>query len=190
MADTLKIQSPLAGKAMSLGETYLDAVEGFSLTSLAVPRKGEAAFAEAVAANLPVALPLPLPGQSTLSDNRRVRLISQGVDQYFLLNLDETHPDERTLGARLGDKAYLCDQSDAWVMLRLSGPSARAALERLCMLDLDPSQFPVHSAGRTTMEHLGVLIVAEAQDSFLLLSASSSAQSFWTAVEQSLTYAA
>ena len=49
MADTLKIQSPLAGKAMSLGETYLDAVEGFSLTSLAVPRKGEAAFAEAVA---------------------------------------------------------------------------------------------------------------------------------------------
>lgn len=187
MADSLTIQSPLAGKALALGDTYLDALHGFSLTSLAVPRGGEAAFAEALAESLPLGgQPLPQPGQSSLSDNRRLRLISQGVDQYFLLDLDDAQPDEQRLGARLGERAYLCDQSDAWTLLRLNGPRARAALARLCMLDLDPAPFPVNSAARTTMEHLGVLIIAETAESFLLLSASSSALSFWTAVEQSL----
>ena len=66
--------------------------------------------------------------------------------------------------------------------------SARAeeALRRLCPIDLAGAQFPLNASARTVMEHMGAIVVRVSVDSFLLLSASSSAKSFWHAVEVSM----
>jgi sarcosine oxidase subunit gamma len=71
-------------------------------------------------------------------------------------------------------------------MLRVSGPKSRIALERICPLDLHPSTFPQGRVARTLMEHLGVIILHEGPDTYLLLSARSSAGSFLHAVETSV----
>ena len=79
-------------------------------------------------------------------------------------------------------------ETDAWVVLQISGPDVRAVLERLCPLDLHDATCPIDSAQRTVMEHMGAIIIRTAPDRFLLLSASSSAKSFLHAVETSLKY--
>ena len=56
---------------------------------------------------------------------------------------------------------YTTLQTDAWVVLTLAGGNARAALERLCPLDLHDSVFAVNSAARTVMEHMGAMILRE-----------------------------
>ena len=86
---------------------------------------------------------------------------------------------------KLGDTVYVTDQSDSWVMLRIGGPKCRSALERVCLLDLDPRAFPVGKVARTVMEHLGTIIISEGNDYFLLLSARSSADSFYKAIQRS-----
>ena len=89
---------------------------------------------------------------------------------------------------KLGTAGYYTDQSDSWVMLQIAGPGSRAALERICMLDLHSDAFPVDTVARTTMEHLGVMVLRDGEDSFLLMSARSSARSFLHAVETSIGY--
>ena len=73
-----------------------------------------------------------------------------------------------------------------WVMLEISGPKSREALARLCTLDLHADTFAEGEVARTMMEHLGVIILRNAPDSFILLSARSSAKSFLHAVETSI----
>ena len=77
-------------------------------------------------------------------------------------------------------------QSDNWVGVRISGTRSRDALERICPLDLHPDVFGIDQVARTVMEHLGVIILREDKDSFLMLSASSSAKSFLHAIETSI----
>ena len=91
-----------------------------------------------------------------------------------------------TVGDALGPAAYVTDQSDSWAMLRIAGAGARAALERICMLDLDAAAFPEGRVARTVMEHLAAIILRDGPDSFLLMSPRSSARSFLHAVELSV----
>ena len=86
----------------------------------------------------------------------------------------------------LGENGYYSDQSDSWAMLRLSGSAAVGALARICPLDLDASVFPDGTVTRTVMEHMGVIVLREGTDSFLLMAARSSAANFLHAVEQSV----
>jgi sarcosine oxidase subunit gamma len=59
-------------------------------------------------------------------------------------------------------------------------------LERICPIDLHPQAFAVGAVARTLMDHLNVIILREGGDTFLLMSARSSARSFWHAVETSI----
>ncbi|MDX1786447.1 MAG: sarcosine oxidase subunit gamma, partial [Roseovarius sp.] len=68
----------------------------------------------------------------------------------------------------------------------ISGPGSLAALERICMLDLHPDAFKVNAVARTVMEHMGAIIARTGEDTYLLLSASSSAKSFLHAIELSI----
>ena len=90
--------------------------------------------------------------------------------------------------AKLNGTGYTTDQTDNWVILEVSGKATLSALERLCPLNLDLDAFPVGASGRTVMEHMGALIVRTGEDSFLLMSASSSAKSFAHAVELSFEW--
>lgn len=188
MAEHLSALSPLDGYDETFGELRVAEVTGLALVAIAVPPGGHERLAEALAKQYRAAPPDP--GRSVLAADKKARLIWVAPDQYFLAF---AHPDdhagpgpEAMIREKLGDAAYLTDQSDAWVMLRLAGSASRAALARLCPLDLDPAAFPEGAAARTVMEHLGAFIIRESADSYLLLSARSSAGSFLHAVTVSV----
>ena len=94
------------------------------------------------------------------------------------------------LGRRLSKQLSMTDQSDAWVILALTGPLVRRTLERICPIDCSASTMPVGTTARTMIEHLGSIIVRRPDDNdanpcFWLLSARSSASSFLHAITRS-----
>lgn len=181
---TLQAEPPLAGTEMESAGVRLWAPGDLALVSLALPLGGEAAAEQAVQAAYGVALPDI--GRSVVSDDG-TRLIRLAPDLAFALFTHATPDAERVVADRLNGAVYTTDQTDVWVALALCGPDTRRALERICPLDLHRQVFAVDHAARTVMEHLGVLILRTGADDYLLLSASSSAQSFLHAVEVSLT---
>jgi len=181
---TLTARSPLGGVQLDFDGVTIAEVSNMAIVSLATPHGGEDALAKAVRSAYGTGLPAV--GQSAKSKAGGARFLGLARDQAFLL-FDE--PGGNPLDAIAKDvieAAYLTDQSDSWAILRISGPKARAALERICPLDLHPSAFPEGHVARTMMEHLGVIILREGPDTFLLMSARSYAGSFLHAVETSV----
>ncbi|MEM9813638.1 MAG: hypothetical protein AAF913_13310, partial [Pseudomonadota bacterium] len=95
---------------------------------------------------------------------------------------------EGEVAAALDGKGYVTDQTHAWAILEVRGPGIQAAFERLVPLDLDPEMFPPGAAARTALEHMAAIVLRREAERFLLLSASSSAQSFLHAVTTTLTW--
>lgn len=60
-----------------------------------------------------------------------------------------------SLGERLGDDALVVDQSGGRVVLRLSGPAARAILAKLTPLDLHPDVFSTGQSANCFFAHVG-----------------------------------
>jgi len=174
---------PLAGHDRSFGSIRVAAPENLAIVSLALPLGEEDAAERAIETGF--GADLPGIGKSLTCEAGRTRLLRLGIDSAFVLF---EHPAPDALGivaAKLGDAAYLTDQTDVWCALGVSGPDCRAALERICPVDLHDDAFAVGDAARTVMEHLGVIVIRTGKDAFLLLSASSSARSFLHAVETS-----
>ncbi len=172
----------LGGHDRQIAGTRLAEVTDRALVSIAVPLGGEAALAEALRAVF--GAEPPAVGHVAQSADGEARFLGLARDQIFALLPARGPLAAPDLAARLGPVAYLTDQTDAWVMLRLEGPLARAALERTCMLDLEA--LPPGRVARTVMEHLGTIVVREGPERFLLMSASSSARSFLHCIETSL----
>lgn len=179
--------TPLGGYAKTFGATTLAEPQGLAIVSLACPRGGDEAFEAALSSVF--GLDLPAPGASVTDG--AARLVWMAPDQLFALFRRDT-PDaatsiaDRMTAAETGGAAYLTDQTDNWCALTIDGPEARAALERICPLDLHSAAFPEDAAARTVMEHMGALIIRTGADRFMLLSTSSSAPSFLHAIEVSL----
>lgn len=174
----------LNGYAATNGDTQLSEVVGKALVSISIPQGGEETLAEKTKTGF--GINVPKIGKSSVTNDGKMRLIGLQSDQLFALF---EHPGNRpvdVIAAKLGDVGYYTDQSDGWAMLRLSGSLASDAMARICPLDLHNDAFAIGDAARTAMEHLNTLILREGEDSFLLLSASSSAGSFLHAVETSL----
>jgi sarcosine oxidase subunit gamma len=174
----------LGGHAATFGETSLAEVVDRALVSIAVPLDGRESLASAVASAWGIALPEV--GRTERTADGRVLLLGLASDQLFASLPARAGLAAEEVAAALDGAGYLTEQSDAWVTLRLAGPLAVPALERICPLDLDPRAFPPGGVARTVMEHLGAILVREAPDAFLLLSARSYAGSFLHAVETSL----
>jgi len=101
----------------------------------------------------------PKPG--TLLSHGPACIAWSGLDQAVLIGV--------VADARVATDAALSDQSDAWVRLILSGPSARAVLARLVPLDLSPAACPPGSARRTLVGHMPALILYRGGDAFEML---------------------
>lgn len=184
MSDLVLTTAPvLGGYDRSVGAMRLSEVSDLAIVSIAAPLGG----ADALAATLSRALGAewPAPGR-TVDVAGGLRLLGLAADQIFALLPRPTGLAAPAVAAALNGAAYCTEQTDAWVVLRLSGPLTLAAIERTCMLDLHPDRFPPGAVARTLTEHLGVILLREAPDAFLLLSASSSARSFLHAIETSL----
>ena len=205
--------SALGGHDAVVGAVRVRERANLGIVSLAVPLGGADAFDAALRDGYGVERP-PVgrsarardvrAGDGRAGDRRAedVRVAALQADQFWLVSADADTA-LANARARMGDAAYLTDQSDAWVALRLdgaggdgardgsgdadAGEAVRAALRRMCPLDLDA--LPDGAATRTVMEHLGVVLLREG-DGYTLLSARSSAPSLLHAVELSARYAA
>lgn len=180
----LKAEPLLGGFHATFEDTDLIEVTELAILSIAIPLDGDAAFASALTKAFGAGVPSP--GASTLSSDGRTRFLWMAPDQLFALFENDSPNAAGAMRKKLEGAAYVTLQSDNWVALRLSGNKARDALERICPIDLHPSSFPVGRASRTVMEHMGAIVLNEDANSFLLLSASSSAKSYLHAVETSL----
>ena len=185
MADLgLTARAFLGGYSRQFGENSLEEVPDLGIVCIACPLGGEGALSSAVSGAWNI--PMPAVGASSTTEDGAVQLLGMARDQMFALFAEcGTFPAAESQLA-LGDAGYCTDQTDNWCILKMEGPDSVAALERICMLDLDPSTFPVGAAARTVMEHLGTIILRSSNSEFILLSASSSASSFLHAVETSL----
>lgn len=183
MADITLTAAPLLGNAdIRNGANRIQERDDLAIVSIATPLGGEDALAKALKKHW--SLYVPEPTRSTSSGDTRA--IRSGQDQMLLVFPHVTPDAEPHVQSKLGGTGYTTDQTDSWVVLEISGPDTLAAMERLCPLDL--ASFETDDAGRTVMEHMGAFVVRLDIDRFLLMSASSSAQSFLHAVQTSYAY--
>lgn len=175
----------LWGKERYFGKNYLDIVFAQSIVSMAIPIGSEDLFKSEFTNAFGTLLPEP--GKFVNSRDGAYLFLWMGPEQVFALFQREDLSPELKIQEFMGINGYFTDQTDNWCQIRLSGPQVIRVFERICPLDLDLQQFPVGSCARTSMEHLSSVIVRESEDGFLLLSPSSSSESFLVAIEQSFT---
>lgn len=182
-------------RALSALDNFSEEIHGVSVSevsdqaivSMAIPPATNDSFNKAIKKNFTVERPAI--GQFTQSNTDNARFLGLQQDQMFML-FDYTGDRAVTeISTKINPNeqlAYLSDQSDSWVTLRVSGSNCLAALERICPLDIHPDTFPVGSVARTSMEHMATIIVHESAGSYLLLSLRSFAHSFLHAVTTSI----
>lgn len=185
MADLTLTPSTFLDAPVKIGANTIRERADLALVSIATPLGGAAALANAVKQGWGLAMPTPT-ASSVNGDTRAIQLTA---DQLLLIFTQSTPNAEQVVQAKLGGAGYTTEQTDAWVCLQVTGPETRAALERVCPIDLDPLAFPEGAAARSVMEHMGAVVIRTGADAFLLLSASSTAGSFLHALERSYAYA-
>ena len=184
MADfTLKEKTPLAGVSKTFDGLEFSEITGKALVSVATPLGGAKDLSGAMSRSYKAALPQT--GSSTSSSDGKVHFLGLQSDQMFVL-FDRVGDDcVGHVAKKLGNAGYYSDQSDGWVMVAILGQQSRAALARICPLDLHKESFVEGAVGRTVMEHLGVIIYRSGPNEFIVLSARSSAGSLLHAIETS-----
>ena len=150
--------TPAAGLLpFAAGAAVLTEVAAGPITSLAPFRGKDRAVSAALK---PLGLPFPAPGKAVTKGD--AACVWTGRGQAFLIGVE---PPEGLAGI-----AALTDQSDAWVLLRLSGAAAEAVLARLVPLDLRVTTgFRTGSAARTLLGHMPLVIRRVAAAEFELM---------------------
>ena len=168
-------------KSAKIGE-----VTGKALVSIAIPLDGKGRLQKSITKAW--GLNIPVPGTSADNRNALVRLIGLQQDQLLAVLDYDGDRAVQEVASKLGDCGYYTDQSDSWVMIRLSGSLSRRALERICPINLHPDVFKVGHVARTSMEHVGTIILREDKDSYILMGMRSFGASLLHAVETSVRY--
>ncbi|MEM8987082.1 MAG: sarcosine oxidase subunit gamma [Pseudomonadota bacterium] len=180
----LTARAPLGGLSIELGALSLTEIDAYALGSIAAPRGERTRLADRLGVALGLAMPAV--GASSLSQDGSLRLLGLQQDQYFLMFKADPGAAISFLTEKVGDAGYVTDQSDSWAKLCLKGHLARQALSRLCMIDLHPKQFADGAVARTVMEHIGVILLKETDDSFVLFTPRSSVRSFVKVIEDGM----
>jgi methylglutamate dehydrogenase subunit D len=97
-----------------------------------------------------------------------VAFVGVGPDKWLALREQDAGELARELAEALGGLASIVDQSDAFAVVRISGPNAREALQRALPIDLHPCAFRPDEAVVTSMVHLGVTLWQPERGSFEL----------------------
>lgn len=180
----LTANSPLGGYRETFVDAELEERPGIAIVSIAVPQGGGPALGRAI--DLSYGASLPMTGNISKSRDGHTWFLGMSPDQIFAVFDDPTADAVRIIAGNLENSGYFTLQSDNWVKLRISGPNALAALSRICPVDLDPSVFLEDRVARTVIEHIGVIVLPEGGNAYLLLAASSMAASFLDAVRACL----
>lgn len=103
-----------------------------------------------------------------------------GPDQYFVLAEGRG---EGALFAQvrnlLEGNGSVSDQSHGRVVIRISGPKARAVLAKGTPVDLYPDEFPVGKSALTQMAHVGVHLTRVDEDAYDFSVFRGFSESFW-----------
>ena len=177
-------ESPLDGVEHEFDGVTISEVTDKSLVMVALPRQRFADIESSI--DKSCGLSLPEMGQSTQSSDSSItlwRLQKNQVLAYFTYKGNDA---EASLSNRFDAPAYYTDQSDTWAMISVSGPRSRDVLERICPIDLSSNVFTLGSVSRTVMEHIGTIIFRDEDDSFVLLTMRSFANSMLHAIEVSV----
>ena len=103
-----------------------------------------------------------------------------GPDQYFVVAEGRGEGAlYRELKAKLSGLASVTDQSHGRVIIRVSGPRARAVLAKGTPVDLHPDEFAVGKSALTQMAHVGVHLTRVAADVYDLSVFRGFSESFW-----------
>lgn len=103
-----------------------------------------------------------------------------GPDQYFVIAEGRGEGAlYRELRAALAGLASVIDQSHGRVIIRVSGPKARAVLAKGTPVDLHSDEFPVGKSALTQMAHVGVHLTRVAGDTYDLSVFRGFSESFW-----------
>jgi len=132
----------------------LSEVTNLAIVSMAISTENDKAFAAALKKGFKTARPEV--GLFTQAKTANTKVLGLQRDQLFMLFDYEGDRAVEEVSSKINASkqlAYLSDQSDSWVTLRISGEHTLDALERICPIDLHPSAFPVGSVARTSMEH-------------------------------------
>ena len=176
----------LDGYQAQFGPISLREINDICMVSMAVPLAEEQAVHKALKAAF--GIDMPDIGQSQGAAPLDSRVLRMGLDHMFVLfpRAQNTERPEQQIKTLMKSAVYTTDQSHNWVVLEISGPGCRSALERICPIDLYPERFGVSAVARTQMEHLGTIILCMDHETYWLFSASSSAKSFLHALETSI----
>lgn len=103
-----------------------------------------------------------------------------GPDQYIVLAEGRGEGAlYRELKTKLGGLASVTDQSHGRVIIRISGPKARAVLAKGTPVDLHPDQFAIGRSALTQMAHVGVHLTRAGEDAYDLSVFRGFSESFW-----------
>ena len=170
-----KTFEPLQANAPLMGEDLvLDAcnvrVLSMNIMSFAMPRGQKTAVAKGLKT-----LGLSLPTAPKIFIKDKIYIAQTQPDQWFFIS--DAPPKKQTL-KQISALGYCTDQSHGWVGVELSGVDVLSVLERLCPLNLSRESFAINASARTSLDHLGVLMIRLGDNRFYLFSAASSAESF------------
>jgi heterotetrameric sarcosine oxidase gamma subunit len=87
-----------------------------------------------------------------------VALAGIGPGAWLAIHNDANNAFAVSLRKTLGDLASVCDQSDSYVVLRVSGRRVRDAMTRLVPIDLHPLAFKSGDVAVTVAAHIGVTL--------------------------------
>ena len=182
----LMTTQPLGGFDRQHTDVSLSEITDYALVSMAIPLGRETDLQNEMEKKF--GTNFPKCGRSTIAADGHTQFLGMQKDQAFVLFKFDGDDAVGEIANALGDAAYYTDQSDSWAMLEISGPLARSTLERICPLDLDQDVFAFGAVTRTMMEHLAIIIMRTNQDTFLLMSPRSSADSFLHLLETTIEH--
>lgn len=191
---TLNAVTALGDYSFNLDGITLTEKANMRLLSIGFSPSDSSRVADALSATL--SLELPATGSRSiaqLSDSANTDSAGRtllGLQREQLWLLSSSH-DEKSVPSHVGSAdapIWITDQSDAWVVLDVSGSRSSEVLERLCPLDLNSENFTDTSVARTAFEHMSVIILKISETQFYLLTPRSSVQSFAHAVTHAATH--
>ncbi len=168
-SEPLQAVAPLMGEDLILDSCSVQ-VLSMNIMSFAMPRGQKTAVAKGLKT---LGLSLPTAPKIFIKDG--LYIVQTQPDQWFFIS--DVPLKKQTL-KQISLQGYCTDQSHGWVGVELSGIDVLSVLERLCPLNLSRESFAINSAARTSLDHLGVLMIRLGDNRFYLFSAASSAESF------------
>lgn len=157
MAD-LKAKTPCDGLLpLEIGATRLEETDGGVLTSIS-PLGDLKKLSDALLSAHGMEFPKP---NRVTSSNDNARCVWFGRDEALLMG---PVPD-----AALGKLAAVVDQSDAWVVVALSGADAEDVLARVIAVDVRAAHFKRGHTARTQLAHMACSVTRTGVDRFVIL---------------------